>query len=622
MLDTTLAQAPAILATPATILKTLHPGHPRLLATAQDFAALKKKVASDALLFAWHLELKNSGQAILAQAPSQYEIPDGKRLLATSRRVLDRTTTLAMLYQLDGDRRWVDRAWAELDGAAQFKDWNPAHFLDTAEMTAAFAIGYDWLYDAWTAEQRQVLRQAIIRHGLTPALASYDGKEKYGWWVTAEHNWNQVCNGGIGCGALAIADEEPALAGRIVHEVVTRLPIAMQHFAPDGAWAEGPGYWHYAMKYNVLVLAAMQTSLGKDFGLSEIAGFNQAGWFPIHLVGPLNKSFNFADAKEGGVHAPEWFWLARRFDEPAFARHRLRQLPGPSAGKSVSKVSPLDLLWFAAFSESIDAPAAPLDRCFRGVEVATMRSAWGDRAALYVGFKAGDNAVNHSNLDLGTFVLDALGRRWATDLGPDNYNLPAYFSKTTRWTYYRMRAEGHNVVVVNPGHGPDQDPKAATKIVKFESKPGRALAVADLTAANAEAASMKRGVAMLNRQQVLVQDEVRFKAAGDVWWFMHTQAKVTLADDGRGATLAFGGDEARLDVRLLSPSGAKFQVMDAAPLSGSPNPAGQADNKGTRKLAIHLAGVDAATIAVVMTPYQMGEGVKVEAVEVVGLEGW
>ena len=45
----------------------------------------------------------------------------------------------------------------------QFKDWNPARFLDTAEMTHAFAIGYDWLWHEWMPEQRDVLHQAIVK---------------------------------------------------------------------------------------------------------------------------------------------------------------------------------------------------------------------------------------------------------------------------------------------------------------------------------------------------------------------------------------------------------------------------------------------------------------------------
>ena len=31
--------------------------------------------------------------------------------------------------------------------AASFENWNPKHFLDTAEMTAALAIGFDLLHN-------------------------------------------------------------------------------------------------------------------------------------------------------------------------------------------------------------------------------------------------------------------------------------------------------------------------------------------------------------------------------------------------------------------------------------------------------------------------------------------
>src|SRR5689334_14810136 len=88
---------------PNEILKTLLSGHPRLLATAADFARVKEQMATDPLLKKWHAALLKSAEKVLADPPSKYEIPDGKRLLATSRRVLDRVELLAFLYQVDGD---------------------------------------------------------------------------------------------------------------------------------------------------------------------------------------------------------------------------------------------------------------------------------------------------------------------------------------------------------------------------------------------------------------------------------------------------------------------------------------------------------------------------------------
>lgn len=73
--------------------------------------------------------------------------------------------------------------------------------------------------------------------------------------------------------------------------------------------------------------------------------------------------------------------------------------------------------------------------------IVTMRSSWNPESS-FVGIHAGDNQASHGDLDIGTFVIDALGERWAIDLGMDNYNLPGYFDKkSNRWNYYRKRAE-------------------------------------------------------------------------------------------------------------------------------------------------------------------------------------
>jgi hypothetical protein len=592
------------------ILARLHREHPRLLATGADFARLKQRIAADPLLGRWHKALRERAERFLTEAPSRYEIPDGLRLLGTSRRVLDRVYTLALLYRLDKERKYADRAWQELQAAAGFPDWNPRHFLDTAEMTHAFAIGYDWLYDALEEEQRAALRAAILEKGLRPALTSYRGEGTYGWWVKSRHNWNQVCNGGIGMGALAIGDAVPETAGEVLHAALQSLRLPMAQFAPDGAWDEGPGYWNYATSYNTIFLAALETALGTDFGFSRTPGFAETGFFPIYLTGPLGQTFNYADGGEGRVPAPQMFWLARTLDRPVYAWYQ-RQVASPA---------PLDLLWLDPRGESPRATGLALDRHFRGVEVATFRSAWEDRDALFVGFKAGDNKANHSNLDLGSFVLDALGTRWAVDLGADNYNLPGYFGRQ-RWSYYRMRAEGHNTLVLNPGAEPDQDPAAAASITAFRSTPEKASAIADLTAAYARhARRVKRGVALLERRHLLVQDEVQAEEPADVWWFLHTPAEPQVSDDGAAATLKRG--EQRLWLRILSPQGARFTVTAAQPLPSSPRPEGQAKNDGIRKLAIHRAGVTDLRLAVLLAPLRPGEAPPTRLPEVAPLAKW
>ena len=247
------------------------------------------------------------------------------------------------------------------------------------------------------------------------------------------------------------------------------------------------------------------------------------------------------------------------------------------------------------------AAGLPLDKYFRGAEVAVLRSAWENPQALFVGFKAGDNKANHSHLDLGTFVLDALGVRWAMDLGADNYNLPGYFGNQ-RWNYYRLRAEGHNTLVINPGAAPDQDPDGRDADHPLRVQPERAFAIADLTPAYAKhARRVWRGIALLDRSKVLVQDEIQADKPVELWWFMHTPASVRIESDGRTATLQQAG--AQLRRAILSPAGAKFQLMDAAALADSRRiPEGRRRTKRVRKLAIHLTGISDARLAVLLVP--------------------
>jgi hypothetical protein len=563
------------------ILKTLQPRHPRLVASPADIDRVRRMVKEHDQPRLWHEALVKKAQKLLDTPPLEYKLI-GPRLLQVSRDAVDRIYTLGLLYRLDADKRYAARGVKELLAFSAFDDWHPSHFLDTAEMTHAAGIGYDWFYDVLTGEQRAVVRKAIIEKGLEVAAPGYRG-DKVGWWARCNHNWNQVCNGGLAIGALAIADEVPQLAAFILNSALASLPKAMHEYGPDGGWAEGPGYWSYATRYTVYLLAAMQTALGTDRGLSKTPGFDRAGDFRFYFVGPTDLAFNYADASDKAGSPAEMFWLGRRFDQPLYAWHE-RQCK--------SDGDAMNLLWFDPRGDGPKAADLPLDRVFRGVNVAFLRSAWEYKDALFVGFKGGDNKANHSHLDLGTFVLDALGQRWALDLGSDDYNMPDYFGDK-RFTYYRLRTEGHNTLVID-GRNQAQDAFAA--IIAFGSHPDRAFAVADLTAAYRPAANrVHRGVALLGRNHVLIQDEIDASGPVQPVWAMHTRAKIDLA--GNIATLTLG--DVHLQARIISPEDGKFEVVSVE----APPP--QNPNKGVQKLLIRgPRGSGPAIIAVLLTPYR------------------
>ncbi len=617
-------------------LASLASGRPRLFITPARVAWLRQQLATaaDARLTAWYTSLKASADTLRNQPLSTYNKDVRGTILDTSRAVLDRTYKFALAYLITGDSAYADRLYRELEKAAnpsgatgpgEFPDWDPGHFLDVAEMTHAFAVAYDWLHAVWTPTQREVLRRAIATRGLTPGMSEYN--RNVGWTQPTNNNWNLVCTGGLTLGALAIAGENAAdttLVEQILHRSVTKVaPVMARYTADNGAWYEGPGYWDFATDYNLRMMAGLESTLGSDFGLSGIRGLARTGEFPPYLVGPTRLSFNFADANSGNVAGSQLFWLARRFNQPAYAWYQ----------RTYGGAEVLGLFWYDGRGEDPITTGLPLDAWFRGAtgatsfpvqDVVTLRSRWSDPRATFVGAKAGEVAASHGNLDAGSFVLDANGQRWATELGADDYALPGYFSEPQRWTYYRMRAEGQNTLVINPGAGVDQVLRARPPVVLFatEPNPERAAVVMNLTPAYVGATRVHRGFQLLNRRRhVLIQDEINYATPAAVWWFMHfgSDKAVAVDADGTSVTLSRGSD--RLWLKILS-GGGMFQVRDAVPLPSSPNPAGQNPNTAFKKLAIHLPAVTQTTLTVYAVPLGAGESPPATLPPVVPLANW
>lgn len=529
-------------------LRTLRRGHPRLLVHTGTFDAIRDSIRSDEQMRGFWRETIDFTESRRAARPPRPRVRHG-RMLSVSRETFRTVTAFALRYRIEGNRADADRAIAELIAVCSFADWNPSHFLDTAEMSAAVALGYDWLHDALTEGQRRLVREALVHKGLEPGLRAYERRE---WWTDVDNNWAAVTAGGLALAALAVAEDEPALATRVLRITLQKMQAPMRTFAPDGGHIEGPSYWTYATRYTVLLLAALDSALGHDFGLSSMPGFDRAGDYRMHTISPARRAYNYADGSEGVTFAPQMHWLARRFNRPDFSRHELGLTPSTDV---------LPLLWYEPAARR-EAGTRPLDTCFRRVGVIVMRSSWDDRDALYLGIRGGNNAANHAHLDLGSFVLDALGQRFIVDPGTDDYNLPRFWGDN-RWAYFRYRTEGHSTVLIDD----ESQRRAGTaSVIAFRSTPQLAIGVLDLTDGyRGRVTSLRRGVAMVGRRHVLVRDEMTAGQPVEIAVLLQTTADVRIAEDGRSATLSRDGRS--LVVRLHGDPQVRLhaEAIDLAP---------------------------------------------------------
>ena len=623
--------------TEANLLNTMAQDHPRLFATAERFAKLKAAYLSPAASQqkTWAQNAINSANSILTQAPVVYAPDVRSVILNDSRKVVDRMYKLGLAWQLTGDAQYAERAWTELNTVADntlFPNWNPSHFLDTAEMTHACAIGYDWFYHYWDATRRTTIRTAIINKGLTPGLSQFTSNA--GWSQSDGNNWNQVCTGGLSMGALVVGTESEALVENILNRSINSTRPCWKHFTTDnGAWYEGPGYWGYTTEYGMRILAGLEWVLGSDFGISNTQNVSEAGYGPMNSLGTSNVIFNYADAGAGGgTRGAQFQWMARRYGIAAY-----------DGWENTGSGSALSALWWndhAGITVANNGSAPDMafhgdaGTAFQPQEMVTMRGKWADSRATFVGTKGGEMGADHGNLDAGTFVLDALGKRWFHDLGGDNYALPNYFSFPSnasgvdRWDYYRNRPEGQNTLAINPDGTAGMVLNAVAPLTAYQSEPGGSgsFSIHDLTPVYSGMSKVWRGVRMMGaRDEVLVQDEIQAATGKTVWWFAHythPTTSVVIDPDGTSAMLTQGAE--RLWCKIVS-GGGTFQIMDAVPLPGSANPVttpAQNANTGHKKLAINLTNVTNTTLAVWFVPLQTADPIPTTLPTITALNTW
>lgn len=569
----------------AVSLDGLRPEHPRLLATSEEWTRLRQLATTDIELASVHAALITAARRLLPEAPLRRELV-GRRMLGVSRDLVQRVLLLGYAWQMTAEKTFGERAEAELRAVAGFPNWNPTHFLDVAEATAALAIGYDWCYDALTAEARAAIRQAISEKGLRVGLDPTDANN---WWHRAANNWNQVCFGGLTLGALAIAVDEPELAREVLTLARANIAHGLAPYAPDGVYPEGPSYWTYGTTYQALMIAALESALGSDWDLAMHPGFLASAGAYLQTTGPSSDFFNFADGVERGVITPVLFWFARKLNDPGLLLFNQRHVeswlrhPGPDLP---NYFLPLAAVWWPArYDNPPPAPALPLCWLGRGTNpIAVFRESWTDANSLYLALKGGAAELNHAHMDAGSFVFELDGVRWASDLGAQNYesleskrvDLWNRGQDSQRWQVYRLNNQSHNTLTI--GGQPHRVDGHAT-ITRFSGDIANPHAIVDLSPVFRDhAIRVYRGFKLLPGRGLLIQDELTGLAPGtSVRWQMVTRAEVTA--DGRSATLRLGGRALR--AALVSSAVADFAVEPATP----PDDGFNAPNPGVRILS-------------------------------------
>lgn len=376
--------------------------------------------------------------------------------------------------------------------------------------------------------------------GLEPSLKS--GND---WWVTEDGNWNQVCNAGMIFGALAVYDENKEFAQKIINRSVESVKLAMRVYEPDGAYPEGYSYWAYGTTFNVYLVDALVKAYKTDFGLLESKGFMKTPSYLLHMVGPTTLNFNYSDGEAKSKLNPAMFWFANKLKNPSllFSESKLLQIKDNLSGREL----PAIMIWGAGIK--LNMLPTPQQVTWKGQgknPVALMRTSWKDDA-IYVGIKGGSPDNGHGHMDVGSFVMDAMGVRWAMDFGGQEYNsleskgvdLWSRKQNSQRWQVFRYNNLAHNTLTFN---GAYQLVNGYAPIKNSTSDKAFMSSIVDLTAVyKNDVSGAARGIAIIDESYVFVRDEINLiKDLTTVRWSMVTPATVKIISNNTAELTQYG----------------------------------------------------------------------------------
>lgn len=605
--------------------------HPRVMATEDDFNRIREDINTDANMKKWYNTIISGANSIVSRSEvfPGYDVSSG-RLTSQANKAYTEMLQLGMAYQITGNTKYSSRAIEIMKIVCSYPDWYPDHALGTGELAMAVAVGFDWCYDEISDTDKEYIMQRSEQLGLEVARDLYYDKADYGnqFWRTTETNWGSVVNAGIINLAFSIAEMDIDYTMDVAYNSLRSLEYPLYYIAPDGAWHEGPSYWNYFFRYLSYAFAGYESAIGEPHNGLYHKGMDGMVRFQPYFTDPKGKYNNFNDADIGSTESEARLYVASRRNMPEIMNHCVDFVNSGKINMS-KQFFVFALLWYDKdmISDTDDfIETLPPDGYFRDTEFVSMRQDWISDDALWFSATGGSSASSHSQLDSGSFVLTLDGVRWATDLGTES----GYYSRTggnsatnagyTNHHYYRRKAEGHNMVVINPDENLEIDKNAFAKFEQPVGNRNMAYTSIDLTSSYAgKADSYTRGYMLSDgRRSLTVRDEIDLSSDDSVlYWFMHTGGTVAITDSNT-ATITQSGKTLRIVFDIAGADcESNLMVMEQKPLIDL---GFEQDQNTGSKLAVKVLG--SGEISITAKMYMADEEAEMSAIDTTPIAQW
>ncbi len=571
--------------------------HPRVYISKDRFDELRDYYKMDATFKKWADKIiADADEYTKPETPFiDWSYQDQYRTLNTMAwPYFDRFFALGFAYQITGDGKYAERAFKEFEMLATFPDINLSHIIDTGTFNDAVAVGYDWMYEAYTPEQREFIKDLIIGKCIKPVAEGFYGLDSawspatLGWFAfKTTQNYNAWVVGGLFNSATAVFESDPKYLSDVLEKCSRSIEYTLKGFAPDGGWLESTDYWSHTAKYLISFAATAQTSFGTDFKVLDYQGISETCDWVTSLFGAQGVN-NFGDTPEGHYSFPEYAFFAYHYNNKALFSLRKYDIENRNDTLEI-----YDLIYFMPGVGDKDYEALPKAVATRGVETCGIRTDIVDKDAFFFSAHGGANTGYHMHYDTGAFVFDLNGVRWACDLGKENYNIGLSDDQI-----YRKRSEAHNTVTVNTGDKTEpMIPNGFAPIKDWAHNDRSAYITYDMSGVYSQTEKYIRGFyAGDDFRSLTIRDEITPKEETEFVWTMNTMADVVI--NGNEAILSQDGQTLVMKAECDAKNW-ELKTMACQPLNPlSSGSVAQNPNEGYTKLAIVVKSAESFNITV------------------------
>jgi len=572
-----------------TAIKTYSPNnqHPRVEFTPESLARIKEGAKTDTQLQMIINNIFVSAEKIIGKPGVERKLHDGKRAgyIGTTGEYFE---SLAGAYLLTEDEakkaEYKAEIWRHICHVGDpelFPDWHMQQnsALGTGEGMYGFAYAFDWV--DWTQQEKDMIVEMCKRNVFDHALHSYtcNGHAWYHSICYGTGNQALITNGGIMLAAIAMYEEDPEYFQDVIRGALRATEGGTIVYFPNGEYDEGISYWRYAGGRFPRVFKSLQTSMGTDWGRTDIPGVLETATFPFRMRGATT-AYAFGDGQAEDAIIPLMMFCADQTNNKSLAQYRKDIM-----GQSGSIVDVANWVFDTAeYKQGLDVYDADVHNVSNSTVI--MKTGWGI-ADTSVAFHGGANNDPHGHMDVGSFQFDMNGVRFGMDLPRDEYNLRdiGHYNKKrvdefwpngypfTGGHYYRSKGEGHNLVVANrqvtnakSSKDPksyDMNTKGTSVFTKTEFGETSSFAILDMTDTNDIYESAIRGVKLDKINNTIeIQDDFMAKNPTDFLWSMHTYAQIEISEDGKSAILTQNNQ--RIKATIINDCDYKFEVLPAA----------------------------------------------------------